>query len=90
VSFAEDSPAGIDESNPENAAILKFQPQWNTDPFMRVDARIEIDHALNPVQARNRKAGAFNDALEPPHAILYLSECYLIGQEFPDAGAFLD
>ena len=88
--FAEDSSVGIDESNSEDAAVLKFQPQWNADPFMGVGARIEIDRAFNPVQAGNRKAGTFDNALEPAKVIAYLAERYVIGRQFTDTRAFLD
>jgi hypothetical protein len=90
VTLAENSPVRIDHSNPENAAILKFQSQRHSNPFMWVSACIEIDITLDPVQTGNRKAGAFNEALEPANAILHLAERSIIGQEFPDAGAFLD
>jgi hypothetical protein len=90
MALAEDPPVAVDESDSKDVAILKPQSQRNTDPFMGNRVRIEIDLSFDPVQTRNRKARAFDDALEPAKAISNLTERHVIRHEIPDAGAFLD
>src|SRR5262245_44398056 len=90
VTFAENAPFGIDESDSERTAVLKFQSQWGTDPFLGIGVRIEVNRAFDPVQAGNGKTGAFDDALESAKAVPHLAERHFMGEEFSDTATFLD